>query len=125
MTVLDASAVLALLNREPGAHTVAAHIANGAMISAVNYAEVTTKLVDLALPHAATRGILEALGLLVQPFDDIQALTTGFLRSETRDAGLSLGDRACLALAHHVGMTAVTADRAWQGLTDVVVEVIR
>lgn len=125
MSVLDASAVLALLNGEPGARAVSAHIANGAMVSAVNYAEVATKLADLALPDAAARGILEALGLLVQPFDDGQALTTGVMRSGTRDAGLSLGDRACLALAHHVGMTAVTADRAWQGLTDVVVEVIR
>lgn len=125
MIVLDASAVLALLNSEPGAEVVTTHIARGAVMSAVNYAEVASKLVDLALPFPVARSLLEGLGLLVQPFDVDQALATGVLRGETRQVGLSLGDRACLALARHVGGTAVTADRTWQGLTDVMVEVIR
>ena len=63
------------------------------------------------------------LGLTVVPFDEEQAYKAGLLRQTTRSQGLSLGDRACLALAHSLGLPAITADRAWSNL-NVGVEVI-
>jgi PIN domain nuclease of toxin-antitoxin system len=120
--VLDASALLALLNDEPGAESVAGHLEAGALISSVNYAEVVAKLCDYGMPEDAIREALASLDLQVEPFSKEHALTSGVLRTRTRHAGLSLGDRACLALARHSECTAVTADRHWAGLSDVDVE---
>lgn len=113
--VLDASAVLALLHREPG-HDKVEEALDDAVVSAVNLAEVATRLHDAGLDAAAVRVVLERLDVQVVPFDEVQALGAAALRPRTRAAGLALGDRACLALAGSTGRTALTADRAWTRL---------
>jgi ribonuclease VapC len=124
--VLDASALLAMLNQEEGSDQVAELVASGAMISAVNLAEVAAKLSLLGMPEGLIRESLDPLGLEVVPFDVELAYRTALLIRPTRAAGLSLGDRACLALAAQVGLPAVTADRAWRQLEmEVQVLVIR
>jgi PIN domain nuclease of toxin-antitoxin system len=113
--VVDASALLALLNGEPGAEGVA-KLLPAAAIGAVNFSEVVAKLVDAGVPEARLRRSLDALGLEVHAFDDEQAWETGLLRTGTRDFGLSLGDRACLALGRVLGRPVLTADRSWRKL---------
>ena len=113
--VLDASAVLVLLLGEPGAEEVAGSLP-GALLSAVNLAEVVGKLAEAGMPESAVRRALGGLGLTMVPFDPDDAWRAGLLRPETRSAGLSLGDRACIALAQSRGAVAVTADRAWTRL---------
>jgi PIN domain nuclease of toxin-antitoxin system len=123
--VLDASALLALLNSEPGATLVAAAL-SGATISAVNLSEVVAKLAEAEMPGDAIREAIQGLPMEVVPFDQEQAYEAGLLRPFTRGAGLSLGDRACLALARRLALPALTADRRWEGLgVGVVVQVIR
>jgi PIN domain nuclease of toxin-antitoxin system len=115
--VLDASALLALLQDEPGAELVA-DLLPGGIISAVNLSEVVAKLTDRGMPGEAARAALEGLPIVVHPFDRESAYQAGALRPTTRTVGLSLGDRACLALAIHLDATAVTADRAWASLAE-------
>ena len=123
--VLDASAVLALLNREPGHEQVAGLLGNAAA-SAINLSEVASKLSDKGLDPSSIRPDLLALGLSVVPFDEALAFDAAALRSSTRHAGLSLGDRSCLATAAALGATAVTADREWGRLKSVVkISVVR
>ena len=123
--VLDASAILALLRAEPGGERVKAVLPRSA-ISAVNVSEVVAKLSDRGMPESAIRDALGGLGLDVVPFDRSQAYEAGLLRFATRRAGLSLGDRSCLALAIRLGVPAVTADRTWKTLAKgVKVELIR
>ncbi len=119
--VLDASALLALLNAEPGADTVAAALPE-AVIGAVNYAEVVSKLAEAGLSEAELRETLDGLALDVRPFDRAQAHAAGLLRPATRARGLSLGDRACLALGRALQAPVLTTDSAWEGL-DLGVEV--
>jgi PIN domain nuclease of toxin-antitoxin system len=110
--VLDASALLCLLQEEPGAERVAGALP-AAMIGAVNYSEVVGKLVESELDEATVDGLIDTLQLKVVPFDQIQARLAGSLRATTRKLGLSLGDRACLALAAVEGATALTCERSW------------
>lgn len=110
--VLVASAVLAVIFDEPGAEDVATCIP-GAEISAVNLAEVLAKLHDLGVPDDTIAAIMDGLQLVAIPFDAAHAQESARLRSPTRPAGLSLGDRACLAAAKLRGARAVSADRAW------------
>lgn len=125
-SVLDASALLALLNEEEGSEQVAELVSAGATISAVNLSEVAVKLSLVGMPEALIRETLDPLGLEIVPFDVELAYRAALLAGPTRAAGLSLGDRACLALAAQVGLPAVTADRAWRQLgLDVQVRVIR
>ncbi|HYZ23014.1 MAG TPA: type II toxin-antitoxin system VapC family toxin [Rhodopila sp.] len=114
--VLDASAVLALLQGESGAAAVASLLPR-AVISAVNLAEIVAKLIDAGVPADAARTALDALHLTVHSFDQDAAYATAALRLSTRKAGLSLGDRACLALAVRLAAPAVTADRGWTTIT--------
>jgi ribonuclease VapC len=124
--VLDASAVLALVKSEPGGERVRNAVKAGAAISAVNLSEVVAKLVHEGAGEAAIRALVDSLRLRVVHFDAELAYRAGLLRSLTKQLGLSLGDRACLALAHHLGLPALTADRAWQGLQlGVTIQVIR
>ena len=121
---LDSSALIALINEEPGADIVTSGLAASA-ISTVNLAEVVTKLVERGidvrdLPQMLVEGKVE-----IVPFTEAQAFLCGRLRQITRSRGLSLGDRACLALAQERGLTAVTADTAWVGVTSVPVLLIR
>jgi ribonuclease VapC len=110
--VLDASAVLCLLHEEKGAERVARALP-AAVIGAVNYSEVVGKLVELGINEPAADGLISALQLKVIPFDRIHARLAGALRATTRKLGLSLGDRACLALAATEGATALTCERLW------------
>jgi ribonuclease VapC len=117
--VLDASALLAHLRDEPGAEVVAEAVASGTAISAVNLAEVFSRAADRGADPATLATELTRIGLLdgaitVEPFTAADAIETARLRPLTRVAGLSLGDRACLALARRLGAPALTADAAWQ-----------
>ena len=123
--VLDASALLAYLQREPGAGSVKA-VLGGALMSTVNWTEVVHKAADSEGDATELRTALESLGLVLEPFSAFQADIAGSLREPTRDFGLSLGDRACLALAIEKGEKVLTADRVWRRLSlGVGIEVIR
>ena len=113
--VLDASALMAVLREEPGAAAVEAMLDHAA-ISAVNLSEVQAKLVEQGTAAELAWSSLVDLDLEVVDFDVPQARIAGDLRRLTRARGLSLGDRACLALAQALGLPAMTADRAWAGL---------
>ena len=124
--VLDASAILALVFRETGAPLVQAALLDGAVILSVNLAEVITTMLGRGMDEATVRSILDAIDPPVLPFDEDLAYRTGLLRAPTRSAGLSLGDRACLALAERLALPALTADRVWSTLNlSMQVEVIR
>lgn len=110
--VLDASAILAVLNREPGCDVVERYFAQG-VVSSVNLSEVAAKLCDRGVNTHEVLEILSDLDLEIRAFDEAQALATGILREATRSLGLSLGDRACLALGMAEGIPIVTTDRAW------------
>jgi ribonuclease VapC len=110
--VLDASALLALLNGEQGADYVQKLLSESS-ISSVNLAEVITRLSAAGMPEGEIREVISLLGLEILPFDSQQAFQAGLLLPYTRSLGLSLGDRACLALAQVTGSTALTADQAW------------
>jgi ribonuclease VapC len=120
-SVLDSSAVLAAVNGEPGADVVTSLIGYS-VISAVNFAEVVTKLVEQGASLDAARWTLAIFDLDVVAFDQALAEQAGALAPRTRSRGLSLGDRACLALAAREAIPAVTADRMWKEL-DLAVEV--
>jgi PIN domain nuclease of toxin-antitoxin system len=117
--VIDASAVIAQLLGEVGEHQVDL---NGARLSAVNLAEVAQRLGD-QWPDEIVIALLAELPCETIDFDSSLALQTGLLRRATRAHGLSLGDRACLALAEREGLAALTADRAWADL-DLGIEVV-
>jgi len=129
--VLDASALLALLKGEPGAERVAEALERGAYLSAVNLAEVLSKLADWGEDPAEAQARMAQVGLLgaaveVVPFTGEDALEVARLRALTRAYGLSFGDRACLALARRLGLPALTAERAWAELDlGIPVEVLR
>lgn len=96
------------------------------MVSAVNLAEVLSKLSDLGVPEGRALQAIAEARLDVRPFDERQARRAAGLRAFTRHLGLSLGDRACLALAQTADLPAVTADRGWARLEfGVAVVVIR
>ena len=113
--VLDASAVLAVIQEEPGAERIEAHLDTGC-ISAVNLAEIVGKLQDRGLGDNEIDELIALLDLDTRILDKEGAVFMGKLRQTTKLAGLSLGDRACLALAHSLGATAITMDRAWKSL---------
>ena len=125
--VLDSSAILALLQSEPGAAAVAALLADDdCAVSSVNLAEVASKLADRAMPPETAREAIEALNLSPHAFTEEDAFAVGELRAATRVRGLSLGDRACVALASRLALRAVTMDRIWETLTlPVEVEVVQ
>ncbi len=120
--VLDASAAMALLLNEPGGEKVAEAI-RGAIISSVNMSEVYAKSIDMAKDVEAARSFFKSLPVRVTGFDDEHALVAGGLRRETRQYGLSFGDRACLATALIEKRSVMTADKAW-GSLDIGVEII-
>jgi len=109
--VLDASAVLAELNQEPGADQVQEALPY-AVLSTVNLAEIVTRLTIKGMPEAEVRNVLGLLGLESVPFDEESAIHSGLLYTVTQPAGLSSGDRACLTLARNLNATALSADRA-------------
>ncbi len=110
--VLDASALLAVLFAEEGAEAVIARLP-GAYLSSVNLAEVVTRALDLGKPVEDTAFAIGRLPLRVVGYDAEQAYVTASLRPATKPFGLSLGDRACLALAITRKASAITGDRDW------------
>lgn len=120
--VLDTSALLTFLHDEPGADRVRASL-DGAVVSAVNWSEVVQKSL---WRHVDVHGMAEELaqvGVVFDPFTRAQAEVAARLWRETRGLGLSLADRACLALALERGAAVLTADRAWADL-DLNIEVV-
>lgn len=129
--VLDASALLAYLGGEPGAQLVAEAIAAGVTLSTVNLAEVLSTLAARGEDPARVTDDLTARGLLdgaitLAPFTSADAIEVARLRPLTSPAGLSLADRACLALARRLPAMVLTADHAWSALNlDLEVRTIR
>lgn len=108
--VLDASAVLAMLHREPGADAVAA-IVGASAISTVNWSEVVQKAASHGVDVEGLADGLGSIGLDIVAFELAEAEAAARLwRGAER---LSLADRACLATAARLDAPAVTADRAW------------
>jgi len=112
LAVLDASATLALVRRELGREIVAEALLHGAAISSVNLAEVHSVLQLDGVPSGEVVARLKAVGLEVEPFAESDAEAVGDLRPKTKALGLSLADRACLALGMRLGLPVLTADRA-------------
>jgi PIN domain nuclease of toxin-antitoxin system len=115
--VLDTSALLAYFWNEPGNERVADVLESGDhVISAVNLSELVSKFVDHGIPDEEIPRLIAGLELSVHAHDAALARDTGTLRRKTRHLGLSLGDRACLALAQQLDAVAITTDRPWLGL---------
>lgn len=123
--VLDAGVVLAAIQSEPGSEH-AAQVIPRSVISSVNFCEVAGVLVRNGMPAHLASQVLSSLGLDVVPFDAELALKAASLYAVGKPLGLSLGDRACLALALSRGGPVYTTERAWSGLRlPVRIEVIR
>ena len=120
--VWDASALLLILLREPGWEAWVAELRGGS-ISSVNLAEVATKLLDAGGTVEETRQILNALPLSIHDFTPELAYRAAEFRRPTRSLGLSLGDRACLALGSSLAVPVLTADRDWHRL-DLEIEIV-
>lgn len=113
--VLDTSALLAWLWKEPGEDAVQRALTAGACrLSAVNLAELLARFSDAGLSIDDGLALVRELELLVVPSDALDAAESARLRAGTRSIGLSLGDRACLALARRLSLPVLTADRAWR-----------
>lgn len=114
--VLDASAILALLQQEPGAEKLTDDVLERAVAGAVNMAEVQTKLVAKGLdPDEAWEDAISTVDALA-PFTEEQAKIAGSLVKRTAPWGLSLGDRSCLALAISLKAEVYTTERSWKNL---------
>lgn len=111
--LLDASAILALLQKEQGSEMVTRCIPCSA-ISSVNLAEVASVLNKLGMPESEIHELFNAMDIEVLAFEGITAIATGGMRSITQKKGLSLGDRACLATAKQHKRIVLTADKVWQ-----------
>ena len=113
--VLDASALLAFLQGEPGGRYVEARLEQ-ASVSSVNWSEVLQRSLSQGVSVHGLREDLQALGLDILPYTVEDAEASAGFWPITQPFGLSLGDRACLALATRLGLPAVTADQAWTRL---------
>lgn len=117
-SVLDASALLAHLNEEEGAAVVREAMESGSAISAANWAEVLTKLAERGEDPEVAVAEMKGAGLIggvvaIEPLTEEDCVEIARLRRTTKAQGLSLADRACIALAGRLGVPAVTADREW------------
>ena len=114
--ILDASALITLLSEEKG-HEVVASILPKSIMSSVNVAEVAKFLIEKrGLSREEVSNIIHSLIEKIMPFDTKLALTSSDIISQTKSLGLSLGDRACLALAISTGYTVYSSDRIWSQL---------
>ncbi|MGB3206679.1 MAG: type II toxin-antitoxin system VapC family toxin [Crinalium sp.] len=121
-SVLDASAFLAYLRDEQGSESVETALINGCYISIINWAEVLSKIVDLGEDPNEIMTQLQDEGLLQNSLKIVScteedAITIAQLRVLTKSAGLSLGDRACLALGKRLNLPVLTADKIWTSLS--------
>jgi len=127
--VFDTSALLAMIHAEPGGDRAAELLSEpGAqiLVSAVNLSEAQAVLINRGTPDKEAWELLSDLSLEVIAFDAEQARSAGILISQTREFGLSFGDRACLALGLQERCVVITADRAWKKLNvGVKMELIR
>jgi PIN domain nuclease of toxin-antitoxin system len=120
--VLDASAFLAYLRDETGAEIVENALIDGCYISIINWVEVLSKVVDLGespdeiIKRLRDEGLLEN-SLEIIACNEEDATTIAKLRPLTKSAGLSLGDRACLALGKRLNLPVLTADKVWTSLS--------
>jgi PIN domain nuclease of toxin-antitoxin system len=114
--VLDASALLALLNQEPGAAQITPALMRGAIMSSVNAAEVQTKLVASGGSPDQTWQYIVSLVPQIEPFSEEHARAAGTLVLHTKPLGLSLGDRACIALGDALQLPVYTTDQSWTKL---------
>ncbi len=125
MIALDASALLAFLFREPGHERVAAHL-HDALLSTVNLAEVLGRFARDGHDPGEVLAVIRRSSVRVVPFGEQDAVMAAALEPLTRRAGLSLGDRACLALAASRDVPALTTDETWASLDlPVAVELVR
>ncbi|MGO2746156.1 type II toxin-antitoxin system VapC family toxin [Microbacterium sp.] len=118
MSVLDASAVLAFLQGEPGADRVEQEL-EGGVIGAANWSEILQKVRAAGADWATARALVQSYNVRVEPVSAADA--EGAASLWKRGSGLSLGDRLCLALAERLDTAALTADRAW-GESDRVIQ---
>jgi ribonuclease VapC len=122
--VIDSSALLAVLQKETG-YLIVVPLLMGASISTVNLSEVLQKAEQKTLKVPNLLISLQGLRIEIIPFCSKQAELTATLWTKTKSLGLSLGDRACLALAQSLNATAITADKTWINVPDIQVKVIR
>ena len=123
--VLDASALLCYLQQEPGCSLVSDALEHS-VISAVNWSEVAQKVASVGINPDNTRNLLLQMGLQITAFNSVHADICAGLWPETKALGLSLADRACLALAIQADWPVLTCDRAWSGLgLDLDIRIIR
>ena len=113
--ILDASAIIAVFKGEPGAERVE-EVAQAARLSALTIAEIATWLTMNDVPADRAYIAMNQFRLTVEPFHHARALAAGFLAARTKHRGLSLADRACLALAVELKMPVMTGDRAWRDI---------
>lgn len=125
--VLDTSALLAHLWKEPGEVRIAQLLTTErCLLGATNLAELISKVIERGLPAREVPVLVNSLNVEIIPLTQEQAELAGILRQPTRHLGLSLGDRACLALAKTLSGRAITADRPWQTLDlGIAIECIR
>lgn len=124
--VFDSSAVLAAVFQEPGGESVANLWAEGEnLISAVNFAEIVAKLNERGMSDAEVLTVMDGVPLKFVNLDQATAHASGLLRAATKALGLSLGDRACIALAQSRSATAVTADKQWEKVRQLDLVLIR
>ena len=119
--VVDASAILAAIRGEPGAERVIDGV-RGARISSLNHCEIVGWLTERGSTREDIENVVGPFDLTVEVFDRPRAAAAGLLTAKTKRRIISLGDRACLALAIELGVPVMTGDRAWREL-DVGVEI--
>ena len=113
--VLDSSALIALIKNEKGAEVVEP-LMGRIVMSAINIAEVAGILIDLGMSHEECKNSIEPFVDLIVPLDLQQAFEIALLKKLTKDKGLSIGDRACIALGTAMNLPIYTADKIWQSL---------
>ena len=119
--VLDASALIAFFKREPGADVVERSLRD-AVVSAVNLSEVLDKSGLQQVDYARVTSLLRNWNVDIAPFDAEQAALAATIRQRLGRSDISFADRACLALAQHHALPAVTADRLWRSF-DIGIEI--
>jgi ribonuclease VapC len=124
--VLDASALMSLINGEPGSVLVQQHL-DKACISTVNLTEVLGKMLEQGVPALDAEKALRNLNLEIIAFDEEQVLGVSLLQLETKRYGLSLADRVCLNLGKVLKLPVLTSDKIWQKVSnsEVMVTLIR